>query len=223
VKRRRAAGTGLLLALAGCADTPPARAAASVPDYDWCAFSSELAAHRDLPAAPLLRARAVANATAAELDRLGVLPNFDASGRERARTAFGDAEMGTCGHLARSLAAALRGAGVDDRRVHVLAGMRVRPALGGEARPYLGPDWFNADHAAVLVAAPVPMVLDLWLHGRQRGAFAGFDASPFCGMPAADWLARMRADDYVEFHLDDELASPDIDGRLAQIAAGFAP
>jgi len=222
VTGRLAAGASLL-ALIGCADAPAPARATGVPDYDWRSFGSELAAHADLPAAPLLRARAVARATAAELDRLGVLPNFDASGRERARAAFGDAEIGTCGHLARSLAAALRGAGVDGRRVHVLAGMRVRPTLGGEARPYLGPDWLNADHAAVVVATPAPVAFDLWLHGLQRGVFAAFDASPFCGMPTADWLARMRADDYGEFHLDAEPASPDIDGRLAQLAADSAP
>ncbi len=217
----RGIATALALLLAGCGNAPPP-VATDPATVDWERLGTDLA-HDGLPRSPVDRARAVAIAAVRQLDRLGIGPNVDMAGRARATRTFGDGSIGTCGHLARSLAAALRGAGIAPECVHVLTGMKVRVTLGGEPRPYLGADWLNGDHATVLLrSGDATVVFDPWRHGRDRGAFAGFAASAYCGMPAAQWLTRMRADDYAEFHLDDDPPAADIDQLLGQPAHGPA-
>lgn len=198
-----------------------AAACSSAPDPDpWRAFANGLAHDRELPAATLPRARAVAVAVARELDRRGIDPNFDAAGRERAWKKYGDDRIGTCGHLAGVLGRTLVETGVAPSAVHTIVGMRVRPTLGDRPRPYLGRDWLNADHAAVLVIADgETAVFDPWKHGRAHGEFAAFGTSEWCGMSATEWLGQMRADDYVEFHLEDAADNHDIDRLIADLTA----
>ncbi|MBI2899168.1 MAG: hypothetical protein HYY17_03225 [Planctomycetes bacterium] len=159
-----------LLFLTSCAAPPPS----SPVGFDWREFG-----RRNRGDVDGLVAR-----FACEVVRLGIEPNCDAAGRDRAHRRWGDSSIGTCGHLSRALREALEGAGLG-------AGVRILGAarLGLDGRPMLD---LNCDHAAVAVPRPGgAVVFDLWMEGRERRGFAGFASSPWNAMPQAEWEARM--------------------------------
>jgi len=177
----------VLLAMA----SPPERSDAV--HFDWVRHGREL---RELSpktvqkASPLKQLDYLAEQTADRLCLLGIDPNYDQAGRERAQRKFNDASIGTCGHTALCLKQVWCGAGLPEKSCKTLVVLKKKP--NGEV-----PAEINADHAALVYLHPDgPVVFDLWCDGRTQNTFANFRTSVWKGMPAGEWARRMLIEGY---------------------------
>jgi hypothetical protein len=132
----------------------------------------------------------LAEQTADKLCFLGIAPNYDQPGRERAQRKFNDASIGTCGYTAHCLQRVWCGAGLPEKSCKTLVVLKRQP--NGQV-----PVEINADHAALVYLHPDgPLVFDLWCDGRTQNTFANFRTSVWKGMPAGEWARRMLLEGY---------------------------
>jgi dipeptidyl-peptidase-4 len=185
--------------------------------FDWRRFGEKLRA--ELPVGPDERKAAyVAARVAEELDRLGIEPNFDEAGRQRAGQRFGpeNTSLGTCGHTSSCLKETLIGAGIPADRVVRVAVLKVR--LNGKPRLEL-----NADHASVVfLGKDGPLTFDLWMHGRAKKTFTRFSGTSWDGLKLASWAKCMGEEGYnqgfCDEHPQSEMMSPEqLAEKLRQI------
>jgi hypothetical protein len=176
-----------------CVASPPLSARETPVGFDWVDFGKTL--RRNLQpeikrATPLMQIHYLTEQTAEKLWVLGVSPNYDQAGRDRAQRQFAQATLGTCGHTAQCVQQVWRAAGVGES-VMVTAVVLKRRS-NGQVPPEL-----NADHAAMVYLHPDgPIVFDLWYDGRERQSFAHFRSSVWRGMPLGEWGRRMALEGY---------------------------
>jgi hypothetical protein len=163
-------------------------------DFDWTQFGRKLRAAmpKDIKAASTLRqVHYLAEQTGDQLWALGIAPNYDQTGRDRAKKQFGDSTLGTCGHTATCLLRTCLGAGIPE--VSLKTAVVVKRGRDG----MLVPDDLNADHAVMVFMTPEGgIVFDLWCDGRAQKTFANFRGSIWKGMPVGEWARRMHQEGY---------------------------
>jgi hypothetical protein len=161
--------------------------------FDWLRFGREqrvLMPSELKRATRLMQVHYLAEQTADKLWTLGIPPNHNQAGRDRAQRTFQDAGLGTCGHTARCLQQVWLGAGIPD------SAMAIAVVLKRRANGQI-PDELNADHAAMVYLHPDgPVVFDLWCHGRAGQTFVHFRSSTWRGIPLGEWGRRMAQEGY---------------------------
>ena len=171
----------------------PAPARQDAVTFDWTAYGHALRTHMPkcvADASALKQIHYLAEQTADKLAFLGIPPNYDEAGRDRALRKFNDSWLGTCGHTAQCLRQVCGGAGFSSKACKTLVALK--RGLDGQV-----PLEINADHAALVYLHPEgPVVFDLWCDGRTQNTFAGFRASVWKGMPAGEWARRMTLEGY---------------------------
>src|SRR5439155_23180378 len=149
----------------------PAPARQDAVTFDWTAYGHALRTHMPkcvADASALKQIHYLAEQTADKLAFLGIPPNYDEAGRDRALRKFNDSWLGTCGHTAQCLRQVCGGAGLSPQVCKTLVVLK-------RGRDGQVPCEINADHAAVVYLHPDgPVVFDLWCDGRTQNNFAGF-------------------------------------------------
>lgn len=190
----------VLLVMAPPTPTSPTPATAPTPaerfdavHFDWVMHGRALREHSPKTlkrASALGQLDYLAEQTADRLCILGITPNYDQAGRDRAQRKFNDSSLGACGHTALCLKKVLCGAGLPEKCCKTLVVLKKTP--NGDV-----PLEINADHAALVYLHPDgPVVFDLWCDGRTQNTFANFRTSIWKGMPAGEWGRRMLLEGY---------------------------